>query len=451
MSSTAALAPLPPGPGRLASLRAYGRNPATYFQAILPRYGDVLRWRGYMDMYLLNNPDDVRQVLTRAWPEFTKRNIDYRVLRQTMGEGLVTSDGDFWARQRRLMQPMFHSRIVNGFDEAINRATADLAARWRARPAQTPFALDREMGRLTFRIVGETLFGAAIEQHAEEVAALLAQTNTNPKTVAALLTLWPWLPVPSNRRFRRQLALLDGIVYGLIRDRRGSTVARQDLLGLLLAARDEHDAPMPDQQIRDEAITLLLAGHETSATALDWTFYLLAQHPSVEQRLVAELNGVLNGRAANAADLPQLPFLKQVVQESLRLYPPVWGLSRRAEEEAEFGGFRIPAGAYVVVLPYTLHRHRDWWSDPERFDPDRFSPARSEGRHSYAYLPFSAGPRACIGIGMSLLEIQLVLAQLVPQFVVRPVPGHPIVPSPSVTYRPRFGIQATATIRGPSG
>ena len=212
MSSTAALAPLPPGPGRLASLRAYGRNPATYFQAILPRYGDVLRWRGYMDMYLLNNPDDVRQVLTRAWPEFTKRNIDYRVLRQTMGEGLVTSDGDFWARQRRLMQPMFHSRIVNGFDEAINRATADLAARWRARPAQTPFALDREMGRLTFRIVGETLFGAAIEQHAEEVAALLAQTNTNPKTMAALLTLWSWLPVPSNRRFRRQLALLDGIV-----------------------------------------------------------------------------------------------------------------------------------------------------------------------------------------------------------------------------------------------
>ncbi len=447
MSNAAARLPLPPGPGPLASLRAYGRNPAVYFQKLFAEYGPVVRWRGYMDMYLLNNPDDVRTVLTQAWPRYTKRNIDYRVLRQTMGEGLVTSDGEFWARQRRLMQPMFHARVVNGFDAAINRATADLAARWRTRPADEAFALDREMSRLTFRIVGETLFGAGIEEYAEAVASLLDETNVNPKTLSALLTLWPWLPVPGNRRFKRHLQLLDDIVYGLIARRRASGEQREDLLGLLLAARDEHEQPMPDRQIRDEAITLLLAGHETSATALDWTFHLLGQHPDVEANLLHELQQVLRGAPATAADLARLPFLKQVVQESMRLYPPVWGLSRRAEQDAEFGGYRIPKDAYVVVLPYTLHRHPDWWEAPERFDPARFSPARSEGRHSYAYIPFSAGPRACIGIGMSMLEVQLVLAQLLPQFEVRTVPGHPVVPQPSVTYRPRFGVRATASVR----
>ena len=447
VSTELAALPLPPGPGPLASLLALGRNPAVYFQKLFNRYGPVVRWRGYMDMYLLNNPDDVRTVLTQAWPRFTKRNIDYRVLRQTMGMGLVTSDGEFWTRQRRLMQPMFHARVVNGFDRAINRATADLAARWRDRPADEAFALDREMSRLTFRIVGETLFGAGIEEHADAVAELLDQTNVNPKTLSGLLTLWPWLPVPSNSRFKRQMKLFDDIVYGLIHRRRESGEERSDLLGLLLAARDEQDQPMPDRQIRDEAITLLLAGHETSATALDWTFHLLGQHPEVEATLLDELTRVLNGAPATAADLARLPFLKQVVQESMRLYPPVWGLSRHAEQDAEFGGYRIPKDAYVVVMPYTLHRHPDWWENPETFDPGRFSPARSEGRHSYAYLPFSAGPRACIGIGMSMLEVQLVLAQLLPQFKVRTVPGHPVIPQPSVTYRPRFGVRATASVR----
>jgi len=447
MSSRTVQERLPPGPGLIASCEAYGRNPAVYFQKLFAEYGPVVRWRGYMNMYLLNNPDDVRTVLTQAWPRYTKRNIDYRVLRQTMGEGLVTSDGEFWARQRRLMQPMFHARVVNGFDAAINQATAELAARWRTHPANTPLALDREMSRLTFRIVGETLFGAGIEQHAEAVAKLLDDTNVNPKTLSALLTLLPWLPVPSNLRFKRHMQLLDDIVYGMIRDRRANAETRQDLLGLLLAARDEQDAPLPDKQIRDEAITLLLAGHETSATALDWTFHLLSQHAEVEAELLNELRTVLNGQPATAADLPRLPYLKQVVQESMRLYPPVWGISRRAEQDAEFGGYRIPKDAYVVILPYTLHRHPDWWQEPERFDPARFSATRSEGRHSYAYIPFSAGSRACIGIGMSMLEVQLVLAQLLPQFKVRTLPGHPVIPQPSVTYRPRFGVQVTIAPR----
>ena len=448
MTSGPGALPLPPGPGRLESLLGFrhGANAADYFLALTRRHGPVFRWRGYMDIYHLNEPDDVREVLTRAWPSFSKHTIDYRVLKQVLGEGLVTSDGDTWARQRRLMQPMFHHRLVNRFDAAINAATAAMAARWTTFPAGTELALERELGGLTFRIVGETLFGASVEQHAPELAQLLHATNRNPKTVQGLLTLLPWLPVPSNRRFRRQVALLDEIVFGLIAARRRTGERRDDLLGHLLAATDDSGQPaMSETQIRDEAVTLLLAGHETSATALGWTFYLLDRHPEVLARLHEELQRVLAGRPALAADLPQLPYLKQVVQESIRLYPPVWGLSRRAEEECGFGGYRIPAGAYVTVLPYTLHRHPDWWPDAERFDPERFAPAQSQGRHPFAYLPFAGGPRTCIGAGMAMLEIQLVLATLLQRFRVRMSPSHPVVPLASVTLRPRFGLKACVT------
>lgn len=441
--------PLPPGPGILASLAGYGHrgNPAPYFAALAARHGDVLRWRGVMDVYLLNDPDGVRQVLTQAWPRFTKNDIDYRVLKVTMGEGLVTSDGPAWQRQRRLMQPMFHHRVVHAFDGAINAAAEALAARWRAR-GPAPFALDRDLAWLAFRVVGETLFGADLEAHAAEIAEMLDFMNVNPKSLRGLLTLVPWLRTPGNRRFSRHLARLDGIVNGLVAARRAGGDARADLLGLLLAARDgETGEAMSPRQVRDEIVTLMLAGHETSATALGWTFHLLGRHPEVEAELLAELARELGGRPARATDLARLPLLRQVVQESMRLYPPVWGISRRVEEESEFGGWRIPAGAYLAILPYALHRHPAHWEDPERFDPGRFAAERSQGRHSYCYLPFAAGPRTCIGAGMAMMEIQLVLASLLPRFRVRDVPGHPVVPLGSVTYRPRYGLLATATPR----
>lgn len=440
--------PPPPGPGIWGSLAGYRRNPATYFTELAARHGDVLRWRGLMDVYMVNDPDHVRHVLTQAWPRFTKDDIDYRVLRVTMGDGLVTNDGPSWARQRRLMQPMFHNRVVNAFDTSINAATGALAARWLARGG-APFMLDRDLSRLTFQVVGNTLFGADIEAHAEEVADMLDFMNVNPKTLRGLLTLVPWIGTPGNRRFSRHLARLDDIVHGLIAARGASGEERGDLLGLLLAARDEDSgAGLPARQVRDEIVTLLLAGHETSATALGWTFHLLAQHPDIEAQLVDELARELRGRPALAGDLARLPYLKQVVQESMRLYPPVWGISRAVTDDVDFGGWRIPAGAYLAILPYALHRHPAHWEEPARFDPSRFSPQRSQGRHSYCYLPFAAGPRACIGAGMAMLEIQLVLARLLQQFRVRMVPGHPVVPRASVTYRPRFGLRATATPRG---
>ncbi len=434
--------PRPPGPSFWQALRAYGGDPAVTMHQLFLRYGEVSRWRGLFTIYLLNNPDHVRQILSQAHPEFTKHLYDYRVLAQAMGKGLVTNDGDAWARQRRLMQPMFHHKVVSTFDQAINAYTRLLATRWHALKAHQPVALEREMGRVTFQIVAATLFGSEIDEHASEMVDILDVLNINTKTPAAFFTLYPWVPTAHNRHVKRVMGRLNYIVYKIINGRRGSGTATPDLMNRLLSARDETTgAGMEEAQIRDEVVTLLLAGHETSATALQWIFYMLSQYPDVEAQLLHELEQVLCGNPACAGDLVRLPYLKQVVQETMRLYPPIWGIARRATHAQVFGGFEIPAGAYISILPYCLHRHPDYWPEPAQFDPERFSPQQSQGRHAYAYLPFAAGPRTCIGAGMAMMEIQLVLAQLLPQFRVRPVPGHPIEPLATVTYRPRHGMQ----------
>ncbi len=440
--------PLPPGPPWYRAFEVFRMSPPDYLMKLFGEYGDVLRFRGMMSVFCINHPDYVRQVLTKAWPEYTKGTLDYRVIARTLGQGLVTNDGPDWARQRRLMQPVFANRNIDGFDGAINEMTAALAAQWQTRAADEVVWLDRDMSRVTFQVVCRTLFGAAIDEAADEMAGYLDVLNQHPLRVRALLTLLPWLPVPSNRRFARIKARLDDIVDGLVDAHRNGGGAEGDIVHRLLAARDEDSGEgMSEAQMRDEIITLMLAGHETSATALDWTFHLLAQHPEVEARLLDELDRVLGGRPATSADLPALPYLKQVVQESMRVYPPVWGIARRATVESEFGGYRIPAGSYLAITMYVLHRHPEFWPEPERFDPERFAPGRGKSRHSYAYIPFAAGPRACIGAGMAMLEVQLVLAQLLQRFRVRPVAGHPVVPQAVVTLKPRFGMAVHVTPR----
>lgn len=441
MNQPATQLPLPPGPGLAGSLAALRTSPPLFLLDLFQRYGDVVRFRGFFQVYCLNHPDHVRQVLTRAWPEYSKNTIDYRVISTTLGKGLVTNDGPDWARQRRLMQPVFANRQIDRFDTVINDMTATLAAAWQAQPGDEPRWLDRDMSRVTFQVVSRTLFGADSDDLADEMVGILEILNQHPLRFSALMTMFPWIPLPSNRRFVRTKARLDDIVTGLVQSHRRGDNISDNIVGRLLAARDEDSgAGMDDRQMLDEIITLMLAGHETSATALTWTFYLLAEYPEVEQRLVDELETVLGGRPAQSADLANLPYLKQVVQESMRLYPPVWGIARRSTEDSEFGGFLVPAGSYIAITSYVLHRHPAFWDAPERFDPDRFAPDRGKSRHSYAYLPFAAGPRACIGAGMAMLEIQLVLAQLLQRFRVRPVAGHPVVPEAAVTLKTRFGL-----------
>ena len=439
--------PLPPGPAWHSVLDTFRMSPPDYLLKLFHAHGDVLRFRGLFTVYCINHPEYVRQILTKAWPDYTKKTIDYRVISSTLGKGLVTNDGPDWAHQRRLMQPVFANRHVDQFDSVINDMTAALGRRWEGHTADETVWLDRDMSRVAFQVVSRTLFGADIDDVTDEMVGFLEILNQHPLRMSALMTMFPRIPIPSNRRFVRTKARLDEIVDGLVDAHRGGGNG-SDIVDRLLAARDEDTGlGMDEHQIRDEIITLMLAGHETSATALTWTFYLLARHPEVEQQLLAELGHVLGGRPALSADLPNLPYLKQVVQESMRVYPPVWGIARRSTEASEFGGFHIPANSYLAVTMHVLHRHPEFWSEPERFDPDRFAPNSGKSRHSYAYLPFSAGPRACIGAGMAMLEIQLVLAQLLQRFRVTPVAGHPVVPEAVVTLKTRFGMPVKVSPR----
>ena len=440
--------PLSPGPQLRGLFRMFRESPPEFILGLMREYGDVVRFRGFFPVFSINHPDYVRQILTQAYPKYTKNTIDYRVISRTLGKGLVTNDGPDWARQRRLMQPVFSSRTINSFDVTFNELTAHLATQWEGQRADDPVWLDRDLSRITFQVVSRTLFGADIDDVADEMVDILAVINQHPLQFSAFMTLFPRLPLPSNRRFLRIKRRLEEIIDGLVAMHREGDGSRPDIVDRLLAARDEETGEgMSATQVRDEIITLMLAGHETSATALTWTFYLLAQHPEVEARLCQELASVLSGRAAASSDLPHLPYLKQVVQESMRLYPPVWGIARRCTEETEFGGYRIPRDAYIAITMYALHRHPDYWPDAERFDPERFAPNRSESRHSYCYLPFAAGPRACIGAGMAMLEVQLVLAQLLQRFRARPVAGHPIVPQAVVTLKTRYGMPVHVTPR----
>ena len=443
-----AVAPPPPTTPLLYGLLDYQKNSLGFLEHLIERYGDVLRWRMPITIHIVNHPDDVKRVLSAPSERFSKQTIDYKILSGSLGKGLVTSDGAAWARQRRLMQPMFNNRAINPFDEPINALTDELAARWSQLAAGTTVALEQEMSTLTFKVVGTTLFGVDVDPYVQEIAEILEVINISTHELRALLTLIPWLPTPHNRRSHDAVRRLDRIVYGLINARRASGEQRNDILDRLLAARDEVDGTgMDEKQIRDEVVTLLLAGHETSANALLWTFEQIARYPAVEARLLAELQTELQGRPALSADLARLPYLKQVVQETMRLRPPVWAIARRSHQDEIFQGCRVAAGAYLMIMPYMLHRHRDFWPDPLVFDPERFNPRRTENRHSYCYIPFAAGPRTCIGAGMAMLEIQLVLANLLQRFKVTPVPGHPIEPAAKVTLKPRYGMPVTVTPR----
>ena len=431
-----------PATPKLYGLRSPPDDRPQFFRELVTRWGDIVRWRFLFDLYVLNHPEDVKKVLSAPTERFTKGTLDYQILRLSLGQGLVTSDGPLWTHQRKLMQPMFHNRSINPFDEPINRLSAALAARWAQLPTDHTLFMEREMAKLTFEVVGTTLFGTDIEQHSNDIAEVLEAVNVSTQELRSFLLLrFPWLPLPHTRKFHRAIAKLDRIVFGMINARRASGNRQADILDRLLAARDEDTGQgMNEQQIRDEVVTLLLAGHETSSNALAWTFWFLTQHREVEAKLLAELDSVLQGRPATSADLAQLPYLKQVVQESMRLLPPVWAVARLSHEDEVFQGYRIPAGSNILIPIYAIHRHPAFWPDPDRFDPERFSPQRTEPRHSYSYIPFSAGPRTCIGASMAMLEVQLVIANLLPRFRMELAPGARIETAAKVTLTPKYGM-----------
>jgi len=417
------------------------RDSLAFLTRIARTHGDVARFRmGPVELHLINRPEWIRDVLVTHAAAFHKGRGLERAKR-LLGEGLLTSEDPVHLRQRRMMQPAFHAQRIAGYAEAMAALVDRAASRWTAGETRD---VSVEMARLTLAIVGRTLFDADVESEADEIGAalttalgLFGRTFTLP-----YFELLDRLPLPMNRRFDRAKARIDATIARLIAERRRAP-GGGDLLSLLVSASDtEGDGRgMSDAQVRDEAITIFLAGHETTANALAWTWYLLARNPAAEARLHAEVDAVLGGRAPTAADLPRLPWTEMVLAESMRLYPPAWIIGRRAVEPYAVGGFDVPAGSIVVVSQWVTHRDPRWFPDPERFDPERFLPAAKEARPRFAYFPFGGGPRVCIGEGFAWMEGVLALAAIARRWRLRLAPGQEIVPAPSITLRPRDGIR----------
>ena len=432
-----------PGPrGPLSALRVM-RDPLASLEADWKRYGDIIRYRfGTTPIILVVHPDGVKQVLQENHRSYVKSS-DYQFLKRLLGEGLLTSEAPLWLRQRRLMAPMFHRQRVAEFGATMVESTLKMLDRWTSHASQgEPLDVCNEMARLTLEIVARVLFKVEIEgDRAGEIGHDVTVTNERLGQFDLGMML-PWLPTRRNRRFRRAVRSLDAIIAGIVADHRNDAQDRGDLLSLLLAARDEETGEtMSDQQIRDEVLTLILAGHETTANALAWTWYLLSQNPESEAKLHAELAEVLEGRPPTVADLPKLRYASMVIDEAMRLYPPAWSVGRSPVVDDEILGFNIPKGCNVMLSQWLTHRHPDFWESPERFEPGRFSPERAANRPRYAYFPFGGGPRQCIGNTFALTEANLILATVAQKYRLRLIPGQRVEANALVTLRPRYGLK----------
>ncbi len=395
-----------------------------YFIDASQSYGDVVRFRlGPMEQYLFVHPDHVHHILVSGRQHYVK-GMGYSGLKLLVGEGLLTSDGDLWRRQRELMQPSFSPQAVMSYEHIVVSAVQDMLARWKVITRDgAPINVNEEMLQLTINVIGMVLFGMDLRNEAPEtgkafeyVFSYLPKITLNP--FAAPL----FVPTRGNRRFKQALALIRQFIGEQIEQGRTGS-ERNGLLSILLHEHGaDGQAGMNDKQLQDEVTTLFFAGFETTSRALTWTWYLLSLHVESADKVYAEVDSLLAKRMPMAADVSRLTYQRQVIDEALRLYPPIGLLSRQAVHDDVVGGYRIPARALIVLCPYLTHRHPDFWDTPDKFDPDRFSPARSARRHKYAYYPFGAGPRICLGAGFAMQEISMTVSMVAQQYRLQLVP-----------------------------
>ena len=423
------------------------RNPLRFLEEVAG-YGPVAQFRiGPQLIFLLSDPAGIEDVLITHASSFAKGRALERAKR-TLGEGLLTSEGAFHLRQRRLVQPAFHKARVAGYAAAMSRAAVATRDRW---VDGASVDLAAEMNRLTLAIVSDTLFGAQVGTNSDTARVQQAITDVMEMFDLVLVPFGDWLvhlPLPRMRRYRAAQRALDEVIYGIITARRASGEDRGDLLSLLLHAQDTEGTGggMTDRQLRDEVITLFLAGHETTANALTWTWVLLARHSDVEQRLHAELDTVLTGNAPSADQVTKLPYTRAVVAESMRLYPPAWTLGRRALEDYQWAGHHIPKGALILMSQWIVHRDARFWPEPDRFMPERWQ-VEANDRPRFAYFPFGGGNRLCVGESFAWTEAIIVLATIARRWRLLLDPGHPIEPQPLITLRTRHGVRATPVAR----
>jgi cytochrome P450 len=431
----------PPGPAGLPLIGVTGfrKSPAEFLLRIASQYGDISYFEaGLQNVYLVNRPDLIQEILVTSQSNFIKSRMLQRAKR-VLGEGLLTSEGDLHLRQRRLMQPAFYRERLARYAHEMVACAGRIQAGWHAGKT---YDIADQMMRITLAIVGRTLFSRDVEGEATEIGdALTALIGTFDTMLLPFADLIRRLPLPSLRRAEKAREFLDRTIYDMIRERRAAGEDRGDLLSMLLLATDEDRTGMTDKQVRDEALTLFLAGHETTATALTWTWYLLSQHPDVDSRMRRELAQVLGGRNPRFDDLPLLPYTEMVLSEALRLYPPAWAIGRMVVRPYRLSDYELPPKSICIVSPFVMHRNPRFYPDPQRFDPERFTPEARQSRPKFAYFPFGGGPRVCIGERFALIEGVLVLATIAQQWRMRLVPGQVVEPHPQITLRTRHGVK----------
>jgi cytochrome P450 len=404
-----------------------------WLREMAEEHGDVVPVKMLgQQWFIVSHPDDIERMLVKD-ARVMVRDRGIEIIRRVLGDGLLTSEGEKWKRQRKLMAQAFTPKRIHDYGAAMVRVADAALGRWKD---GATINLHREMARVTMEVVADVLFGAGMSTpDVESVGGAVEIANEYfSGSPEAMLRIPKWLPTPRNVRTNRAVATLDRVVLGIIARRR-TTEAREDLLGTLLAARDEDGAGMDDVQLRDEVMTLFLAGHETTSLALSHCLYLLSKHPEIERRLHHELATVLGGRLPTADDARALPFTEQVLKEAIRLYPPAWATGREVTEPYEIRGVRIPPGSQLICSQWIVHRDARWFPNPEGFDPDRWSPSRAKDIPRFAYFPFGGGPRVCIGNHFAMLEATLLLALVVQRFHVELVAGQRLELSPAVTLR----------------
>jgi cytochrome P450 len=437
----------------LGCLPAFFKDPLQLCERARQEHGDFVRLRIVPGIYayLLSHPDAVEHVLHKNAGNYRKPGMHTKEMRPLIGNGLFISDGDFWRQQRRLMQPAFHRQpMLQAAPRMVSVADAFVRQHLAADPDR-PVDLVQEMTWLALRIVSTALFGSDVltDDPGQPAQAVVTAYRTAFQFVTRpMRTPFPlphWLPTPAGRAFARARKVLDRAVQKMIDARHQAAAPPADLLSLILAARStDGRGGLTDQQVKDEVLTMLTAGHETMASALSWAWYLLGSHPRTQEDLADEVRGRLGGGEASltADDLPHLPLARAVFEETMRLYPPAWAATRQARSPDTVGSTTIPARSVVIVSQWVTHRHPDFWPEPEQFRPERFLPAQETQRHPYAYFPFGAGPRGCIGSAFAMMKGPLVLATIARRFRVELVSGQAVVPDPTFTLRPRHGVHA---------
>jgi cytochrome P450 len=426
-------------------LRQVRADPLGFFTAVRRQCGPHVRIRALPGawFYLLTHPDAVEYVLQKNHKNYRKSDILIGPLRLLMGNGLFSSEGDFWLRQRRLMQPAFHRQQIAALSRHTTAAAAALVADWERGESGRVLDVAPAMMRLSLQVAGTTLFSHDISGDADTLGRAFRVVFAHvSRRMNSRLTPPLWLPTRANREVRHAKELLDRVVLEVIEARRRHGPGAGDLLDLLLAAHDEESGTrMTDQQLHDEVLTLLTAGHDTVGAALSWAWHLLGQDPAVQEALADEARGHLGGRPPDIDDLPHLPLARAVFDEALRLYPPAPGVMREPLHDDDIGGRPLPAKALVMLIAYVTHRDPTWWDEPEKFKPERFLPGAGAGRPKFAYFPFGGGPRVCIGNTFALTEGPLILAALAQRFRLEPVPGEAIVPDTTFTLRPKNAVR----------